>query len=123
MTTDPSSPSETLARPAEPSLSAIARPTFLAWERLRLVYIVVLGILTLLLVGPAIDQPRVLMLIGEGAIAANLCYFAGPIAETYVRWLGYEAGWVRWALFLGGTVLSAVLAVEMLAFFLLPGQN
>ncbi|MEO8270952.1 MAG: hypothetical protein ABI557_14610, partial [Aureliella sp.] len=61
---------------------------------------------------------RTIILIIEGAIVANACYFAGPITETYVRWLGYEGKWIRWFLFLGGTLLTAILAVEtMLTVF------
>ena len=81
-----------------------------------------LGMLTLLLAGPNIQQFRTLMLIAEGAIVANICYFAGPIVETYVRWLGYDGKWVRWFLFVGGTSLTAVLAFASLASLFLPAQ-
>ncbi len=63
------------------------------------------------------------VLIAEGAIVANLCYFAGPIIETYVRWLGYDRKWVRWFLFVGGTVLTGMLAIATMAFMFLPDQD
>ena len=106
-----------------PSLSAIAKPTFLAWERLRLIFIAVLGLLTLLLAGPNLLKFRTLVLIAEGAIVSNVCFFAGPIVETYVRWLGYDRKWVRWCLFVGGTMLTAALAVVTMAPMLLPDQD
>ena len=109
--------------PAE-SLSQIARSVFLAWERLRIPYILVLATLTVLATGlEALTNMQTLVTIVGGAIVANVCYFAGPIVETYVRWLGYEKNWVRWLLFVGGTLLTALLAFMMLATALLPDQN
>ena len=82
---------------AERTLQAIARRTFLAWEKLRLVYIAVLGLVTVLLVAPAgFLNGRLLVLVLEGAVVANVAYFAGPTIETYVRWLGYDRAWPRW---------------------------
>jgi hypothetical protein len=69
--------------PEEPPqhLGAIARPIFLAWEKLRLVYIAVLAFAAL---GMATLEPQQVLASLEfwrsvivGAIAANLCFFAG----------------------------------------------
>lgn len=106
------------------SLAAIAKSTFLAWEQLRILYIVVMGLITVLSLGmdmTIITELRTVMLIAEGALLANFCYFAGPIVETYVRWLGYNRKWVRWFLFVGGTTLTAILAIASMAS-LLPSQ-
>ena len=102
-----------VAAPTEPTptLDSIAKSTFLAWERLRVVFILVLGIPTLLLAGPNLLRFQTIVLIAEGAIVANIAYFAGPCVETYVRWLGYNGKWVRWFLFLAGTMLTAILAI------------
>lgn len=108
---------------SSPSLASIARPTFLAWERLRIIFVVVLGMLTLVLAGPTLTKLRVLVLVVEGAFVANICFFAGPIVETYVRWLGYHRRWVRWLLFVGGTILTAMLAVAAMAPMLVPDQG
>ncbi|MEZ6035647.1 MAG: hypothetical protein R3C17_21320 [Planctomycetaceae bacterium] len=102
------------------SLAALAKPTFLAWERLRILFIFVPGLVTVLLAGRNIAALRTLVLIAEGAIVANICYFAGPIVETYVRWLGYEGKWVRWFLFVGGTTLTTILAAATMASTFLP---
>ncbi len=105
------------------TLASIAKPTFLAWERMRVVYIVLLGALTLILAVRSLARFRTLFLIAEGAIVANVCYFAGPIVETYVRWLGYDRKWVRWLLFLSGTTLVAILAFATLGSPFLPDQD
>lgn len=95
------------------SLQALARATFLAWEKLRIAYNAVLVVVTLLAL--AATQQVDLWGLGvplRGAIVANLLYFAGPAMETYVRWLGYDRTWPRWLLFLGGTALASLLAVS-----------
>jgi len=99
---------------------SIAKATFLAWERLRIPFVVVLGLITLFLAGPNLIELQTLIVVAVGAVIANLCFFAGPIVETYVCWLGYEQKWVRWFLFVGGTALTALLAVDTLASMFLP---
>ena len=108
--------------PEPETISAIAKSTFLAWERLRVVYVGLLGALTIAISGSAIFQPDLLLPIVIGGIIANICFFAGPAIETYVRWLGYQGKWVRLLLFIGGTLLTALLAIAMLGTLLLPGQ-
>lgn len=115
-----SSDGEQMAKDSPESLSQIARQTFLAWERLRVLYAILLAMLTVLLAGPDLLRLRTLGLIVEGAIVANLCYFAGPALETYVRWLGYHGKWFRWLLFVGGTCLTAMLAILTLVNELIP---
>lgn len=105
------------------SLLAIARSVFLAWEKLRIAYVVLLAIITVLLTGvTGILNLRLLRLILLGALVANVAYFAGPTIETYVRWLGYNRTWPRWVMFIGGTLISIVLAIGVLATELLPDQ-
>ncbi|MBB3210702.1 hypothetical protein FHS27_006550 [Rhodopirellula rubra] len=111
------------ASTTSPSLASIAKPTFLAWERLRIIFVGVLGLLTLILAGPNLLNLRTLVLVAEGAIVSNVCFFAGPIVEIYVRWLGYDRNWVRWFLFVGGTMLTAMLAVVTMSTMLLPDQD
>ena len=115
---------------SEASVVALAKPVFRAWERLRIVYILLLGSFTAMLAIPGVIYNGAqlltlggLIMIAEGAIAANVFYFAGPIVETYVRWLGYDRTWVRWLLFAAGTVLTAILAFVSLESGLRPDQN
>lgn len=103
-------------------LKTIAKSTFLAWERLRIVFVILLGLLTLIFSGPKLLQFRTLVLIAEGAIVANICYFAGPIIEICVRWIGYDRIWVRWFLFVSGMALTGILAVATLVSMFLPDQ-
>jgi hypothetical protein len=105
------------------ALMTIARKTFLAWEKLRVIYVVLLGIWTLILVGPfGLTSFPILRLIVLGAVLANVLYFAGPTIETYIRWLGYRRLWPRVLMFLGGTLLSMILATAALALTMLPDQ-
>src|SRR5262245_65060394 len=103
-------------------VTAIAREVFLAWEKLRVVYVAVLATVTLVLIeSPLAVTSRLAIDVVVGALAANVLYFAGPLTESYLRWLGYDRGWPRWALFLGGTMLAVVFAVGLLAPGLLQG--
>ena len=116
--TDSSAP-----KSSERSLLTIARTVFLAWEKLRIVYVIILSVVTLMLTGvTGFSNWQVLRLIIEGAVVANVAYFAGPTIETYIQWLGYERMWPRWLMFGSGTLLSIVLAVGVLATALLPSQ-
>ena len=74
------------------SLLAIARSVFLAWEKLRIAYVILLALITVLFTGvTGILNLRLLRLIVLGAVVANVAYFAGPTVEKYVRWLGYNS--------------------------------
>ena len=104
-------------------LGSIARETFIAWEKLRLVYnaiLVPLCIGLILLASRATPQPHVtdLMLWAScifGGVVANACYFAGPIIETYVAWLGLPSRTLRYVLFTLGTLFTAVAAVASIS--------
>ncbi|MBL8870309.1 MAG: hypothetical protein JNK90_10980 [Planctomycetaceae bacterium] len=105
------------------SLSEIARATFLAWEKLRLIYIGILGIWTLLISGRHIASVEILSLVIVGGLISNVLYFAAPIVDTYVRWLGYTGTWVRILLFVAGTLVTMIFALGALSSALLPNQN
>ncbi len=105
-------------------LNTVARPIFLAWEKLRLLYIAILTIFTLFLMGPSgLYSPAIIFIVITGAIGANILYFAGPITETYIRWLGYHKSWPRWVLFISGTLLSILLVLLDFVSVLFPTQN
>ncbi len=108
----------------EQTLQTVARETFLVWEKLRVAYVAILAVITILLILPCgVFNRRLLRLTAEGAVVANLAYFAGPTIETYLKWLGYNRAWPRWVMFIGGTLLSIILAVGVLATELLPDQD
>jgi hypothetical protein len=130
MSNNPYSTPLALESSPEPKIAAttsglleIARSTFLAWEKLRFLYIGLLGTLTLLLCGREILNFEILLIVIAGAFVSNVCYFAGPILETYVTWLGLKGKWFRWVLFTVGTLLTMVLAIAFLSANLLPNQN
>ena len=71
------------------SLQTIARQTFLAWEKLRLLYVVLLALVTVLLVaGTGHFNRRVVVVVFEGAIVANIAYFRADHGNLYsLAWL------------------------------------
>ena len=105
------------------SLADIAKNVFLAWERLRIAYIILLGLFTALIAAPTMTEPRTILMIVEGAVIANVCFFAGPAVETYVRWLGYDRDWVRKFLFACGTLFTMLLVLFTFASQFIPNQQ
>lgn len=101
------------------SLGLIARETFIAWEKLRLIYNGVLFLFTAATVTffhPELwGLGKFWMLAMFGAIFANLCYFAGPIVDTYVSWLGFRSKAFRQTLFWLGALTGSFLAFVSIA--------
>ncbi len=89
-------------------LMAQARPVFVRWERLRIPYNALLAMLVLLPMAGEFRWPDLgdLLILLMGAVLANLCYLAGPAAETYLAWLGLRSRLVTAALFIGGVLVS-----------------
>ena len=112
------------ARQPEP-FSVRARSIFLAWERLRLIYNGVLVFVVLLLAiqssASVLLDPRFWGTALAGAVMANVCFFAGPVVETYVSWLGFRSTALRTILFVLGTALACILAVTVMAVELFVG--
>lgn len=105
-----------------------ARLVFLRWEKLRLAYNVIVGLVGLVAIAPfLIDRfdpgflygaaPMRALLAGAlvYGITANAAYFLGPALECYVRWLGLRSPWLTRVLFGAGTLCSVLITV-MLAF-------
>ena len=96
------------------TLASIARRTFIAWEKLRILYVGVLVPFTLLCTAfldvTLLANPLYWISMFICGIFANLCYFAGPVIDTYVTWLGYRGTVLRLAMFVVGTVGCAGLA-------------
>ncbi len=80
-----------------------------------MIYVFVLAIVSAVLIGPSgFVNARLLFRLFEGAVVANVLFFAGPAVETYVHWLGFRQNWLRGVLFFSGTLLSVVLAFGVL---------
>jgi hypothetical protein len=84
------------------------------WERMRPWYNAVLVAITLLIVVARfpwrLADPIFWIVIGILAVAANACYFAGPLAEGYGRFLRLWNDAFTPLLFLAGTAFAALLA-------------
>ena len=91
---------------AESTLLQVAKRVFLDWEKMRLIYIGVLVAFTLLVGFSELGNPVFWGVSIVGAIIANLCYFLGPIVDTYVSWLGFRSVALRWTMFVLGTLLT-----------------
>ncbi len=109
------------------SFAATAREIFLAWEKLRLFYVGVLAVVTLalgaMIPNGGMASARFWIVVVEGAIFSNVCFFAGPIVETYLAWLDQRPNWLRIAMFLAGTTVSILIVLVVLAGQLLPSQS
>ena len=100
------------------TLGQIAKRVFLAWEKLRVLYILILGLFTLLLGLPYLNKLEFWLPVIFGGVIANACFFLGPIIETYVTWLGFRGRWLRWVIFVLGTLFTMAGSA---ATILLPG--
>ena len=89
-------------------LAAQARQVFLRWERLRVPYNALLVAVVMLPAGGGFSwpDPGDFLILLMGAVLANLCFLAGPVAETYLAWLGMRSKWVTAVLFVGGVLVS-----------------
>jgi hypothetical protein len=92
------------------SPGALAKPVFLRWERLRPWYNAILA-LVFFLSHPdfyrAIADGRLIALAwAAGAILANMCFFAGPLLESYLAWLGFRSPLTTPVIFLCGSLIS-----------------
>ena len=83
------------------------KPVFIRWERLRILYNLMLILLVLYpydLATLRLRLPEFLVLL-MGAVLANLCFLAGPIAESYLYWIGIRSRAVTAGLFILGTLV------------------
>ena len=106
---------------AEPTVESdsiwpVAKRTFRAWEKLRLLYN---GILIFICVAYAAAWSSLMniefwLLSIAGAIFCNACFLLGPIVETYVAWLGYRTEKLRLAFMIAGTLATAFVAIAVL---------
>jgi hypothetical protein len=92
---------------------------FVAWEKLRVVYNLVLGLAALIAV-LVVDASLLLDLdslerMAAAAVAANACFFAGHVVDCYATWLFGRLPWVRPVLFALGTVGSVLVTLAVIS--------
>lgn len=104
------------------TLGQIAKRVFLDWEKLRLAYIGILVAFTLLLGASHLDKFEFWFVTILGGVIANVCFFIGPIVETYVTWLGFRVRWLRWLFFALGTMFTMAAAAAAMFSIMLPNQ-
>ena len=98
------------------SIWPVAKRTFLAWEKLRLVYN---GILIFMSVAYALAWSSLFtiefwLVAIFGAIVCNVCFMLGPILETYIAWLGFRTRELRLVFLTLGTLATAGVALAIL---------
>ncbi len=108
-------------------LDQLARRIFVAWERLRIVYNAILTVTVICAVGIYLAWYRPASVALGGffgivvpVVGANLCFFAGPVLETYVAWLGLRTHTLRMVLMFFGTALSMLIAIAWVIALLNP---
>jgi hypothetical protein len=120
---EPSQLAEMQALPAEDIISGspwpVWRTIFREWEQRRLVYNGIL--ITIVFIGIARQgwggsELRTILECVFAGIAANCCYLAGPLLESYVSWLiGRRVSWGGMLFFLG---LGFSILVTLVALFI-----
>jgi hypothetical protein len=85
-----------------------AAEVFVAWERLRLVFNLILVVVVIILVNP-LGAMLLLPILAPNAGLANLCFCAGPVAEGYLCLLNMRRRAARVAVFTTGTLLAVAL--------------
>ena len=98
---------------APASAPANYRQIFISWEKLRVVYNGILAAVVLAAMCFYTHPSRALTPLLVCALPANLLYFLGPMLESYLLWIGFRMGWMRWAIWLLGTVISVPLALHI----------
>lgn len=101
-----------------PPAVELARSVFLRWERLRLPYNLVLAAFTLWWHHRILQVAWAWLPLAFCALAANACFLAAPLVETYLTWLGFRSRWTAPVLFTGGVLLSIPLVYLFPLFFM-----
>ena len=112
--------------PLSPERERLAKlgEVFVAWERLRIWYNVVLAVVAL--ASPLVLFPQIEFDLGSledlvlAAIGANVCFLAGPLLEGYVTWWFGPVPWLRNAVFIVGTLGAMLLTALVVIFELSP---
>ena len=95
---------------AAPTDGDSAKSVFLAWERLRVLYNLVLAVFVLLVGHDRIGQQGFVAFIGVNAVLANVCFSIGPVIEGYAALVGVPRAVSRRIVMAAGTIVGCGLA-------------
>ena len=86
---------------------------------MRIGYNLILSVTLLLTHGVSMGRDFIFLapLWLAGAVAANILYLAGPLAESYFTWLGLHSQFLTWKIF----ILRLVLSITCVYFFPMIG--
>ncbi|MEJ7640335.1 MAG: hypothetical protein WKF75_20805 [Singulisphaera sp.] len=135
MTSDSSPPLPDDSNPyvAPLAVGALSTPTLgpsetgllLRWEKLRVVYNVILAAVVLAIWaggrGSGLGDLAFLRHLARCCLGANLCFCIGPVVNFYAHWLGLRHGAVTVVLFVAGTGLSVLVAAGSILVFRMRG--
>jgi hypothetical protein len=119
-------PATTVAFDEAPNTSDTRDGLLQDWERRRLWFNAILIALTLvlgILLDFAILEPRFWALAMQGAVYANVCFCAGPVATWHASRLGFNPRRPSTLFFWIGTGFSMLLTTVALVLNLLPWQD
>ncbi len=127
---EPSQLAELQALPVEDFITdspwPVWRTIFREWEQWRLIYNAIL--ITIVLIGIFWQGwrgsvLRTMLECSIAGLAANCCYFAGPLLESYVSWLiGRRVSWGGMLFFLGlGFSILVTLVALLVRYYFING--
>lgn len=96
-----------------------AHSVFIAWERLRIPYNVLLAVVVVVCAHGELTNPSFWAYLAKAAVAANFSFCAGASGEGYLALLGFERRPSRLALFGIGCCLASLATI----IALLPDMN
>lgn len=124
------SPRFSLALMANVRLNMNTRAIFKDWERLRIIYNLILLVVFILMSAEAyyfreIGAPQssfysTLFHAIVYAFIANTLYFAGPALDAYLSWLDIRFKYKRQIIFISGTLLSVAIEIVILSLEFTP---
>lgn len=80
------------------------------WERLRIVYNLILIPWVIALLGVSTGPPGIIIIVPFAGILANGLYLLGPAVEAYMTWFGFWHVSMTIGLFLAGLAFTAAAA-------------
>ncbi len=101
--------------------------TVVTWEKLRLVYNLILACVTLLISGycfwrfhDVINPERLFGTVATGMFFANVCFCLGPLIDVYLSWFGWRSPFTTGVIFLIGTLIAITLAAFAIVASTMP---